>query len=231
MRIIACDKYLMFSDSLAAMLGKRGHEVLMRLGSPAEAVALTERDTVDAWITDVDLPTSPGGRRAVAEFRSLMPRMPIVVFTSITDRKALHTAVDDGADGVVLKSEAVDELERVIRRICNGAITSVGASEQRPTVWSKGARTAMARSVTGRTPDTSGLASLTAKEHEVVRRLTNGASTEAIATGMGVGVATVRTHLQHLYTKLDVHSRLELVSAAARLTGPPTSRALTAYAS
>ncbi|MDP9091629.1 MAG: response regulator transcription factor [Actinomycetota bacterium] len=228
MRLIACDKYVMFSDALVTMLGRRGHEVAARICSPAEAVALDEHDSADAWIVDIDLPLTPRGRRAVAELRALMPQMPICVFTSITDREALRTAVDDGADGVVLKSEGVDEVERVLRRICTAAITSTGQSPECPTVWSRDARAVMARSSGGRLRDVSGLASLTAKEHEVVRRLTNGDSTELIAAGMGIGVATVRTHLQHLYTKLNVHSRLELVSAAARLTAPPGPRALSA---
>ncbi len=61
-----------------------------------------------------------------------------------------------------------------------------------------------------------GTQSLTQKEQEVMCRLARGESTAAVATGLGVSVSTVRTHLQHLYVKLDVHSRLELVAYAVR---------------
>ena len=57
---------------------------------------------------------------------------------------------------------------------------------------------------------------MTLREQDVLMRLWQGDSTVAIAEALGVGVSTVRTHLQHLYVKVGVHSRLELLAYSAR---------------
>lgn len=60
------------------------------------------------------------------------------------------------------------------------------------------------------------LGSLTRREIRVLRLVARGASSAEIARDLGVSEHTVRTHLQNLYAKLGVHSRVEVVSFAAR---------------
>ena len=57
---------------------------------------------------------------------------------------------------------------------------------------------------------------LTPREIEVLRRLASGASTREIADAMFISVTTVRTHIQNVLRKLEVHSKLAAVSAAIR---------------
>ena len=211
MKLIACDRHLIFSDALATMLGRRGHQVVARVCSPDDGLRLPERDSVNAWFTEIEFPGSPS---PIAQLRAALPQMPIVLFTDSSERVDLRAAVSNGADGIVLKSEGADEVERVLRRVTSPSWSRTSGQA----IWSPGAKAAASRTVAARPTELTGLGSLTAREIEVLRRLTNGDSTESIATGMGVGISTVRTHLQHLYSKLDVHSRLELVSAGARLT-------------
>ncbi|MBI3450103.1 MAG: PAS and helix-turn-helix domain-containing protein [Acidobacteria bacterium] len=59
-------------------------------------------------------------------------------------------------------------------------------------------------------------ASLTGREIEVLRLLSQGVSTEKIADSLFISVSTVRNHVQHILGKLDVHSKLEAVSLALR---------------
>ena len=214
MKLIACDRHLIFSDALSTMLGRRGHHVTARVCSPEDGLRLAERADVDVWFTEIDF---PGQSNPVGRLRAALPEMPIVIFTEVSDRHDLRAAVRAGADGIVLKSEGIEEVERVLRKVAGPGMSRTSGQA----VWSPGARAAVARSSAPRTLETTGLGSLTAREVEVLQRLTSGDSTESIASGMGVGISTVRTHLQHLYSKLDVHSRIELVSAGARLTGGP----------
>ncbi len=64
----------------------------------------------------------------------------------------------------------------------------------------------------GRLPTPSALASLTEREREVLRVLTSGASTRAIAKKLSISPATARHHVENILTKLGVRSRLEAVS-------------------
>ena len=63
---------------------------------------------------------------------------------------------------------------------------------------------------------TSGWASLTPTERDVVRLVSDGLANKDIATGLFVSPRTVQTHLTHVYTKLGLTSRVELVQEAAR---------------
>jgi PAS domain S-box-containing protein len=55
---------------------------------------------------------------------------------------------------------------------------------------------------------------LTARELEVLRSLSKGRSTRAIANELNISVATVKNHIKHILTKLDVHTRLEAIRRA-----------------
>jgi PAS domain S-box-containing protein len=65
----------------------------------------------------------------------------------------------------------------------------------------------------GPTPDE---AELSGRELEVLRRLASGASTGDIASRLSISPRTVRNHVQHVMSKLNVHSRLEAVALALR---------------
>jgi DNA-binding CsgD family transcriptional regulator len=62
----------------------------------------------------------------------------------------------------------------------------------------------------------TGWESLTPAEHEVVRLVCDGLATKDIATRLFVSPRTVHTHLSHVYTKLGIGSRVQLVQEAAR---------------
>ncbi|HEY3208361.1 MAG TPA: helix-turn-helix transcriptional regulator [Actinomycetota bacterium] len=61
-----------------------------------------------------------------------------------------------------------------------------------------------------------GLSLLTPREHEVLRALTFGASTERIGELLGVTTSTVRSHVKSVLAKLGVHSRIEAVALLVR---------------
>jgi len=93
------------------------------------------------------------------------------------------------------------------------------------TAWSEGAALsteeaiAYARRGRGqRKRPTSGWASLTPTELDVVRLVSEGLSNNDIATRLFVSPRTVQTHLTHVYTKLGLTSRVQLVQEAARHT-------------
>jgi DNA-binding CsgD family transcriptional regulator len=61
--------------------------------------------------------------------------------------------------------------------------------------------------------------SLTRREGEVVQLLVRGLSTKQIADQLSISPATVRTHLDHVMAKFDLHSRVQLVAWATRGAG------------
>lgn len=75
---------------------------------------------------------------------------------------------------------------------------------------------------------TDGLTSLTSREHEVLTELLTGDGTTDIGDRLGISEHTVRSHVQNVLSKLDVHSRAEAASAALRAGLQPPQRAGTA---
>jgi PAS domain S-box-containing protein len=75
----------------------------------------------------------------------------------------------------------------------------------------------------GATGGKVGASKLTAREKEILSLVTEGAATKAIALRLGINVVTVRNHIQHIQSKLCVHSRSEMVAYAYRyrLVGVP----------
>jgi len=61
--------------------------------------------------------------------------------------------------------------------------------------------------------------SLTKREVEILRLMTDGANTKVLATQLRLSPATVRNHVQNIFEKLGVHSRLEAVAWANRPRG------------
>jgi DNA-binding NarL/FixJ family response regulator len=209
MQIVICDDHMMFAEALSTLLMKRGHKVLAQVSSPEQGLALKNRDEADVWLTDLHFPGIVD-TAGVRQLREAMPDVPIVVLTADSDRAMLQQALEDGADGVALKTEGVEEVERLLRRVSAPAIRKRRSHAPSEKAWSH-----LAKSL-GRGQRGKGTPALTAREQDVLTRLWRGESTSSIAKSMGVGVSTVRTHLQHLYVKVGVHSRLELVAYAAR---------------
>jgi DNA-binding NarL/FixJ family response regulator len=192
----------MFSEAFASLLSQRGHDVVSCVATPAEALVVGRQFRPDVLLLDLRFP-GVHGADAVTLLRSAIESIPIVVLTAEHDAELLRQALEAGADGVVLKSEGVVEIEHVIGEVrLRPPAENRRASDK---IWSRQARALAQRQARIVEPQ-----DLTPRERQVIVHLVEGKST------MNVGKATLHAHLQHLFVKLGVHSRLELVAYAMR---------------
>lgn len=89
--------------------------------------------------------------------------------------------------------------------------------------WARGTALSIAEAIAyasgtegSRKRPSSGWASLTPAEHNVIRLVSAGLRDKDIASKLNVSPRTVHSHLNHIYTKLDISSRVQLVQEAAR---------------
>jgi two-component system nitrate/nitrite response regulator NarL len=201
MRLVLADRHAMFVDALAGALEDAGDVVLATCTSPDDlgfAVATHQPDAclVDASFLDADAVST---NAAVAEARATSPGSSIVLLAGAPTTAAWGMFDDGRVDGLVSKSTAVNGLVRALLDACAG---------RRPT----GAVTRPAA------PPARGPGEvLTDREHEALVLMADGASTEVMATSMGVSTNTVRSHVQSVLHKLGAHRRGPAVMRAVEL--------------
>ena len=122
-------------------------------------------------------------------------RLPILVVTPLVDEGSIHLAEANGAVGLVeWRADTQELVDAVSAMIC-------GSSEL------PGLPTA---------PEADPLGALTEREHEIVGLLARGSRNEEIASELGISYHTVRTHVQHVLTKLDLSHRHAVAVLAQR---------------
>lgn len=208
MRLIIYGPELLFNEAMAYLFVKRRHTIVACPTTVKELADLADYSGIEVALVEL---SSELDATRIREVRQLLGAMPVVAMTAEMDTTLAQLAVSAGADGICLKSDGIEEIESVVART---VVHRTGTSR---IVWSRRAR--ILSSGTRTAPDGT---RLTARESAVLDLLMRGESTGSIAHELGVSDATIRTHLQHLFGKFGVHTRIALVAAAAR-TAPPAA--------
>jgi two-component system nitrate/nitrite response regulator NarL len=175
----------------------------------AEAVRLATQEAVGVVLMDYRLPDMTGAT-AAGNIRTARPETPIVFHTADDSETAVLDAVDAGASAYLTRSATPGEIVEAVRRAVQGevlipvALFARAIARQRQFAAEENEREKV-------------LAEFTPRELEVLRELAEGLDTPSIADRLGIAPHTVEWHLRHLIEKLNVHSKLQAVIAAARL--------------
>lgn len=199
-RAVVVDDHPVVRDGLVAMLGSDdGIEVVGTAQDGAEALAVVESVAPDMVLMDLRMPGTNGieAIRALRAGGRTTPRI-LVLTTYDTDRD-IRSALEAGADGFLLKDTPRDDVIRAVHDLTAGrtvlapaALAALTGSRGRP-------------------------AALSAREAEVLRLVADGCTNRAVASRLGIGEATVKTHLMHVYEKLGVGDRASAVRTAWEL--------------
>jgi DNA-binding NarL/FixJ family response regulator len=193
MRLAVCDEQWLFASVLATALAQQGHQIVLTTDSPSEL--LTEVPRLQPEICVLDLAPSVV---ELAEQLHAFENAPAVVLLTGFATDEVWSAYEQGLlQGVVNKACAFPVLVEALDR--------VAAGEQLTEGWQPAERR-QERGVVD---------ALTTRELEVLRLVVQGHSTQTMADQLGVSRHTIRTHVQQVLRKLDVHGRGKLARAAA----------------
>ena len=163
----------------------------------------------DVVLMDIELP-GISGVECTARLRMVIPKARIIIVTIYKDSNRIFKALQAGANGYLLKAAGGDELLRSINDVMQGGAPMTGSiarkvieSFQRPTV------------------SADEEATLSEREEEILAWLARGFSNKEIGERLGISANTVGVHVQHIYKKLHVRSRVE---AAAKCPGAGVAR-------
>ncbi|MGW9403446.1 response regulator [Arthrobacter sp. NPDC055585] len=180
-------------------------------GEGLQAAQLAAEQRPDVILMDLRMPVLDGveaTRRIVAEAQSAGSEPPrIIALTTFNRDQAVVQAVQAGASGYLLKSAEPEFLLASIRTVHTGY--SVIAPGSIHSLFEHAARSAPPRE-----PDLSVLEVLSARERDVFLLAAKGLSNQEIAQSLFVSEATVKSHLRNVLDKLDLRTRIQLVSFA-----------------
>jgi DNA-binding NarL/FixJ family response regulator len=163
----------------------------------ADAVANQRPDVVvmDVRMKDVD------GVEATRRLREQPDTPPVLVLTTFDDDEVLSGALRAGAAGFVLKDAPGEELIRSARTV------AAGDAWLDPAVTGRVLATYRSAAPAGDDGAAERIAELTPRERDVLRLIGRGASNTEIAESLFVSEATVKSHIGHIFTKLDLRDR------------------------
>lgn len=161
----------------------------------------------DVILMDIRMPVMDGVT-ATQQICEKFPGSKILILTTFDDAKYVSEALRYGAKGYLLKDTKSDELAEVIRSIDRG-YTQFG-----PGILEKLIANVSTVDSNRPTEIPPGLQELTSREREVLRMIATGASNREIAQKLFLSEGTVRNHISHILTRLNVRDRTQAAIVA-----------------
>lgn len=226
--LLVVDDHTLFRRGLVALLSQDGRfEVAGEAGDIGEALRCVERSRPDLILLDNHLP-GVLGVDGIAALKDAAPGTRILMLTVSENEDDLAAALQAGADGYLLKTVELDSLSESIIKVLDGEsvvspemMTKLVAAFRSRTLSSATGETAAneegcdeAAPVPG-TQDDSAITLLSAREREVLARISHGDSNKVIARKLDIAETTVKIHVQHILRKLQLSSRVQAAVYAA----------------
>ncbi len=188
-------------EAMAMMIQYTDDYVLDESFENAE-LALEKIPTLDcdAVLMDINLP-GESGISCVAKLKKICPNVLFLMCTSYEDNDKIFQSLEAGASGYILKTEGPVKIIAALEDLFNGG-SPMSASIARKVVASFSKFDAQHHSVE----------SLTARENEILNLLAKGQMNKEVANVLGISNGTVRKHIQNIYDKLHVNTRVEAVN-------------------
>jgi DNA-binding NarL/FixJ family response regulator len=206
LRVLVVDDQQIVREGLATILDLLADvTVVGTAGDGAQALELVARRRPDVVLLDLHMPVLDGvetTRRIVAEH----PASAVLILTTYAEHDDALEALRAGARGVLTKDAGREEISRALHQAAAGHMTLAAPLQERllaaaapPPVPARGAEL----------PD-----GLTPREAEVLGLIGAGFTNREIAERLVVSEATVKTHINHLFAKIDARDRAAAVNYA-----------------
>ena len=218
-RVLIADDQKIVREGLVSLIGLLpGIAIVGAATDGDDAVRQALELQPDVVLMDLNMPRC-NGVEATERLRRLRPDISVVVLTTYSDDTWVFSALQAGARGFLTKDAGADEIRRAVLTVAAGQaqldpsvqrrlLDAFGSGQQFAVAEAAGAEPA------GRSdqlPD-----ELTPREAEVLAQIAAGLSNTEIAAALFVSEATVKTHINHIFTKTGLRDRAQLVRYAFR---------------
>jgi two-component system nitrate/nitrite response regulator NarL len=218
-KLLVVDDHTLFRRGLIALLAQDTRmQVVGEAGDVGEALRAAARVSPDLILLDNHLP-GVRGVDGIAALKEACGRVRILMLTVSENEDDLAAAMHAGADGYLLKTVESDHLcDSIVRVMAGESVISpemmtkfVAAFRAKIVVPDSAA----ASQSIGTTNDNTALDSLSAREREILLLIARGDSNKLIGRELDIAETTVKVHIQHIFRKLQLTSRVQVAVYAA----------------
>ncbi|MEL0627578.1 response regulator transcription factor [Salinibacterium amurskyense] len=200
-RVVVADDHPIVRSGIVGLLSSADDiEVIGEASDGTEAVALATQLSPDVVLMDLRMP-GLGGAEATAQLVAARPDVRVLILTTYESDENILTAIEAGASGYLLKAAPQEEILAGLRSVARGEVALAPS---------------IAALLVNRMREPAKV-SLSDRETQVLALVAAGNSNRKIAAALFVSEATVKTHLIHVFEKLDVKDRTRAVTKAMEL--------------
>jgi DNA-binding NarL/FixJ family response regulator len=202
-RVLLVDDEQLVRSGLRMILQSSGDiEVVAEAADGAQAVEQVRLHRPDVVLMDIRMPTVDG-LAATRQVTALPDPPKIIVLTTFELDEYVHTALQHGAVGFLLKDTPPRDLLQAVRTV------SAGNAMLSPTVTKRLLAEFAARGTAQAVAARKQLEALTEREREVVVAVARGLSNAEIGKRLFMSEATVKAHVSHVLAKLGISNRVQ----------------------
>lgn len=188
-------------DAMSLMINfTENYELLSAHENAETAIKFIPNSNVDAVLMDINLPDM-NGIQCVTKLKSLMPKTLFLMCTSYEDDEKIFQSLRAGASGYILKTEGPVKIINALDDLFDGG-SPMSGSIARKVVASFSKFDAKNKEIE----------LLTTREKEILNLLAKGQLNKEVANELEISIGTVRKHVQNIYEKLQVNTRVEAIN-------------------
>ena len=207
-RVLIADDQRVVRDGLTMLVGLiDGVEVVATAADGVDAVESAKRERPDIVLMDLRMPGMEGAE-ATRHIRASLPETQVLVLTTYADDQSLFPALKAGARGYLTKDASAEEIEQAIRALAAGRTHLDPAIQQRLIAAVLQGQPSMPA------PPQPPLDGLSSREVEVLKLIAAGMSNSEIATALFLSNATIKTHINRIFSKTGARDRAQAVRYA-----------------
>lgn len=203
-RAVIADRWSVLRSGVAAVLRACGVTTVAEAGTATAALGAIAPGGPELFVVGLvdDQPLVGAVRRA----KAIDAAVGVIVLLPVVDREVVRALLEGGADAILTRTAGEDELRDAVLR-----------TSRRERFIGPGLLAMLFGPAPAGAPPTGEATLLTERERRVLSLLVEGRSNREIADELYIGEATVKTHLHHVYEKLEVANRVQAIGRAIEL--------------
>lgn len=194
------EKLSFFDDISIKFLANNGAELIGKL---------EENHNIDVILMDIQMPEMDG-IKATELVKNKYPQIKVIMLTVVDDDEYIFNAIKAGANGYLLKEIDAESLYKSILEVTEGG------APMTPSIALKTLNLLRNPDISATEPTDTEEIKLTKRETEILIQLSKGLNYNNISDNLIISPSTVRKHIENIYKKLQVHSKMEAVMKAQK---------------